>query len=123
MDSTGTVVASESELQKIWNWIKGKVTIVENDLAEILGSTEAQKLESAGKVLLDSWIGPLATTALAEATDVLTGSMSVSKAIATLIASAKASGKAISQAAALQAIALVQNALPTKADPTVTPAA
>ena len=38
MDSTGTVVASESELQKIWNWIKGKVTIVENDLAEILGA-------------------------------------------------------------------------------------
>jgi len=114
--------SAESELQKIWNWIKSKVTIVEQDLAELIGSDEAAKIESAGKALLNSWIGPLAVTALGEATDVVSGTMSVSKAVGNLISAAKSSGKSISGAAALQAIALAQNALPTAQDPTVTPA-
>lgn len=117
--ATPAPAPAESELQKIWNWIKAKVTIVETDLAEIIGSDAAQKLESAGKALLDSWIGPLAVTALSEATDVVTGTMSVAKAVGNLIAAAKSQGKAVSAAAALQAIAVAQNALPTKADPTV----
>lgn len=115
-----TPAPAESELQKIWNWIKAKVTIVEADLAELIGSDAAANLESAGKALLDSWIGPLAVTALSEATDVVTGTMSVQKAVGNLIAAAKSQGKSVSAAAALQAIALAQNALPTKADPTVT---
>jgi hypothetical protein len=113
--------APESELQKIWNWLKAKVVIVEEDLAKVLGSKVTADLEVIGKQLLDSWLGPLATTAIADATDIVSGSMSVSKAISNLVTSAAASGKKLSQAAALQAIALVQNAVPTANDPTVTP--
>lgn len=112
-----------SELQKIWNWIKSKVIVVEKDLAAIVGSTEAAKIESAGKALLESWIGPLAQVAMQEATDVLTGQMSISKAVAALVKAAEASGKSISQAAALQAVALLQNSVPTNSDQTVTPVA
>jgi hypothetical protein len=116
----GTAPA-ESELQKIWNWIKAKVTIVEEDLAKLIGPNEAQALEAAGKKILDSWIGPLAHIALMDATDVVTGKMSVSKAVGSLVASAASSGKTITAAAALQVIALTQNSLPTKQDATVTP--
>jgi hypothetical protein len=114
---------TESFLSKIWNWIKGRVVIVESDLAEILGSKAASDLETVGKTLLDSWVGPLATAAIADATDVATGQMSISKAITALLASAEASGKQLSAAAALQVISLAQNALPvTTGDTTVTPA-
>jgi hypothetical protein len=116
-----TAAPAQSELDKIWAWIKSKVTIVEADLAKLIGSSEAAKIESAGKALLDSWLGPLAVTACQEATDVLTGKMSITKAIGNLISAAAAQGKAISDAAALQAVALAQNAVSTNADPTVTP--
>jgi hypothetical protein len=119
-----TPAPTESVLDKIWNWIKGKATIVETDLTEVLGSKAAQDLEAVGKTMLDSWIGPLATAAIADATDVATGTMSVSKAIASLVSSAASSGKTVSQAAALQTIAIVQNALPANtANGTVTPVA
>lgn len=117
----GSTPAAESFLQKIWNWIKGKAKIVEADVEAIIGSGAAQQLESIGKTLLDSWAGPLAVAAMQEATDVVTGQMSVSKAVSSLIASAKTSGKSLSEAAALQIIALLQNSLPTAQDPTVTP--
>jgi len=123
MSTPATPAPAESVFDKIWNWIKGKVTIVEQDLAALIGPTEAAKIESAGKALLDSWIGPLAVTACQEATDVLTGQMSIGKAISGLIAAAESTGKSISAAAALQAVALAQNAVSTKADPTVTPVA
>ncbi|HWC97242.1 MAG TPA: hypothetical protein VG456_10840, partial [Candidatus Sulfopaludibacter sp.] len=87
---TATPAPGVSELQKIWNWIKSKVAIVEADLAKILGSKTASELEAIGKTLLDSWIGPLAVAAITEATDIATGQMSVSKAIAGLITSAEA---------------------------------
>jgi hypothetical protein len=114
-------VPTLSELTKIWNWIKGKVVIVENDLASILGSKAATDLETIGKTLLDSWIGPLATAAIAEATEVATGNMSVSKAVSNLVSAASSNGKTVSTAAALQVIALAQNALPVTG--TVTPVA
>ena len=117
-----TPAPAESELQKIWNWIKGKVVIVEDDLAKLVGSDEAAKIESAGKALLGSWLGPLAVTACQDATNVLTGQMSVAAAIGNVISAAEKTGKTISAAAALQAVALVQNAVPTAKDPTVTPA-
>jgi hypothetical protein len=110
---------SISELTKIWNWIKGKTVIVEDDLAKIIGSKAAADLESVGKTLLDSWIGPLATAAIADATDIATGQMSVSKAVSSLVQAAVASGKTLTAAAAVQVIALAQNALPVAG--TVTP--
>jgi hypothetical protein len=112
---------SVSVLTKIWDWIKGKVVIVETDLEKIIGSTAAADLEKVGKTLLDSWIGPLATAAIADATDVVTGQMSISKAISGLIAAAESTGKTVTAAAALQVIALAQNALPVAG--TVTPVA
>lgn len=125
MSSTAPVTPtpSASFFVKMWDWLKAKAVIVEQDLAEVIGSSAAQNLEAIGKNLLDSWVGPLATNAIAEATDVLTGTMSVSKAVENLVSSAKTSGKSLSTAAALQAVALLQNVVPTKADPTVTPVA
>jgi hypothetical protein len=119
-----TAAPSVSELTKIWNWIKGKVVVVETDLVSILGSKAAADLEAVGKTMLDSWIGPLATSAIADATDIVTGQMSVSKAVSGLVASATSTGKTVSAAAALQAIAIIQNALPVgTANGTVTPVA
>jgi hypothetical protein len=116
-----------SELQKIWNWIKAKAVVVEADLAKILGSKTAADLEAIGKTLLDSWIGPLATAAITVATDVITGQMSVSKAVDALVTSAEANGKTVTKAAALQVIALAQNtvsvSVPGSTDSTVTPVA
>lgn len=115
--------APESVIQKIWNWIKSKVVVVETDLAKVLGSKATADLEAVGKTLLDSWAGPLATAAIAEATDVVTGQMSITKAITNLLASAESTGKSLSGAAALQIIALAQNSLPVSTgDTTVTPA-
>jgi hypothetical protein len=108
---------------KIWNWIKKGVTVVEADLAAILGTETTAKLEVIGKALLDGELGALAAAAIADATDVATGQMSVSKAIASLISLAEAEGKKLSQAAALQVIALAQNALPTASGATVVPVA
>jgi hypothetical protein len=113
--------SSISVLTKIWDWIKGKAVIVEEDLAKILGSKAAADLEMVGKTLLESWIGPLATAAIADATDIATGQMSISKAVTNLVASAESTGKTVSTAAALQVIALAQNALPVAG--TVTPVA
>ena len=114
---------SVSVFTKIWDWIKKGVTVVETDLAKILGSDTAQKLEAIGKTLLDGELGPLAAAAIADATDVVSGQMSVSKAITSLISLAETNGKQLSQAAALQVIALAQNALPTANGATVTPVA
>lgn len=117
-----TPATQESFLQKVWTWIVGKTQVVETDLAAILGSKAASDLEAVGKALLTSWVGPLATSALADATDVASGQMSISKAITSLISSAEASGKSLSGAAALQVIALAQNSLPVSTpDSTVTP--
>lgn len=116
-----TPAAPISDLQKIWNWIKGKTVIVETDLEKIIGSKAAADLESVGKTLLDSWIGPLAAAAIGDATDIVTGQMSVSKAASGLIAAAKSTGKEVSAAAAIQIIALAQNSLPVEG--TVTPVA
>jgi hypothetical protein len=121
--SSSTTQPTQNEFQKIWGWIKKEITVVEADLAKIIGSDDAQKLEAIGKNLLDGFLGPLATAAIAEATDVATGKMSVSKAIEALIAMAEAEGKQLSQAAALQVIALAQNSLPTSNGQTVTPVA
>src|ERR1700740_1825884 len=109
MSTTATPIvaaAPVSELQKIWNWIKAKVVIVEADLAKVLGSKTAAELEAIGKALLDSWLGPLATAAITEATDIVTGQMSVSKAVTALVSAAESSGKTLSKSAALQVIAL-----------------
>jgi hypothetical protein len=116
-----TPAPAVSFLTKLWDWVKGKVVIVEADMASVLGSKATADLEAIGKTLLDSWVGPLAVSALSDATDVATGQMSVSKAISSLVAGAASSGKSLSQAAALQVIALAQNALPTATDNTVTP--
>src|ERR1700723_1582421 len=119
--SSSTTQPTQNEFQKIWGWIKKEITVVEADLAKIIGSDDAQKLEAIGKNLLDGFLGPLATAAIAEATDVATGKMSVSKAIEALIAMAEAEGKQLSQAAALQVIALAQNSLPRSNGKTVPP--
>jgi hypothetical protein len=116
-----TPAQSTSLLEKIWNWIKGEAKHVEAGIEDIFGSDVAQKIEAAGKSLIESNYGPLITAAIAEATDVVTGQMSVSKAVDALVALFAAESKSISKAAALQLIGVAQNALP--ANPaTVTPA-
>lgn len=112
----------ESWLQKAWDWVVKEVKIVETDVADIIGPDAEAKLESIGKSILSGPAGAWVTQALVDATDVVTGQMSVSKAISSLIALAKADGKEIGQAGALQLIALGQNALPAK-PATVTPTA
>lgn len=121
MSSTSTT-PSESVFQKFWNWIKGTVVHVEAGIEEIFGSTAAQAIETAGKELLSSNFGPLITTALADATNVVTGEMSVSAAITGLVKLFESEGKSLSTAAALQIIGVAQNALPVKST-TVTPVA
>jgi hypothetical protein len=117
-----TPAPSASELTKIWNWIKSKAVIVEADLAKVIGPKVTGELEAIGKYFLDGELGPLATAAITDATDVATGTMSVSKAISGLVTSAAANGKTLSTAAALQVIALVQNVVPVKtADGSITP--
>lgn len=120
--ATPAPAAPVSEIGKIWNWVKKETVIVEGDVASILGSSLTQKLEAIGKELLDSELGPLATAAIADATDVVTGQMSVSKAIESLVAAAEAAGKTLSKSAALQVIGIAQNALPVGTTQTVTPA-
>lgn len=120
-----TSAPSESFFAKVWNWVKKETVVVETDLAKIIGPNLTAELETIGKTLLDGELGPLAAQAIADATDVATGQMSVSKAISSLVALAEADGKALSQAAALQVIALAQNALPVGSSnaTTVTPVA
>jgi hypothetical protein len=112
--ATPTPTPKESVFQKFWAWIIAGVTHVENGIEDLFGSKAATAIETAGKELLSSNFGPLITTALADATDVVTGQMSVSKAIASLIALFEAEGKSLSTAAALQIIGVAQNALPVK---------
>lgn len=113
----------QSVFEKIWTWIKGEVTHVETGISDLFGSDAAAKIEAAGKALLESNFGPLITTALADATNVATGQMSVSKAISSLISQFEAEGKTLSQAAALQIIGVAQNSLPValSGSNTVTP--
>lgn len=113
----------QSVFEKIWTWIKGEVTHVEAGISDLFGSDAAAKIEAAGKALLESNFGPLITTALADATNVATGQMSVSKAISSLISQFEAEGKTLSQAAALQIIGVAQNSLPValSGSNTVTP--
>jgi hypothetical protein len=110
--ATPPAAPPESFFAKVWGWIKKETVVVEADLAKIIGPNLAGELETIGKNLLDGELGPLAVQAIADATDVATGTMSVSKAISSLITLAETDGKALSQAAALQVIALAQNALP-----------
>lgn len=105
----------EGWLQKVWTWITGEVTHVENGIADIFGSEAAQNIEAAGKALISSNFGPLITAALADATDVATGQMSVSKAVTSLVSLFKAEGKTLTSQAALQVIAVAQNSLPANA--------
>lgn len=112
----------ESILQKIWGWFKSGVVHVENGIEDLFGSNVAQAIETAGKGILDGAYGPLVTTALADATDVVSGQMSVSKAITSLIALLESEGKMLTKAAALQLIGVAQNALPAS-PATVTPVA
>jgi hypothetical protein len=95
---------------------------LESGISEIFGSTAAQSIEAAGKALLSSEFGPVIVSALGDATDVVTGQMSVSKAISSLVSGAEAAGKSLTSAAALQVIGVAQNALPVKAS-SVTPVA
>ena len=114
--------AKEGALAKVWDWFKKEVTHVESGIEAIFGSTAAQAIETAGKEMLSSDMGPVIVTALADATNVVTGQMSVSAAITNVVAGFKAAGKEISQSAALQIIGVAQNALPAK-PATVTPVA
>lgn len=116
------VTPSASFFVKLWDKIKAMTKIVEDDLAKILGSNAAADLEAIGKTLLNSWVGPLATQAMTEATDVISGKMSVSAAVTGLVSLAESNGKTLTQQAALQAVALLQNAVPY-AGPSVTPTA
>ena len=113
---------------KLWADIVAKTAVVENDLTNIVGPTESAKLEAWGKNFLSTWAGPLAQAALTDATDAVSGEMSVSAACTSFIALAAKQGKTVSQAAALQVIALAQNSLPVESpistEPTtVTPVA
>lgn len=115
------VAPAVSELTKIWAFFKSRFTALEVDLSKAIGPSLATKLEADSKEFLDSWLGPMALAACADATEIATGKMSVSAAIASLVKQAVASGKTLSQEAALQAIALAQNALPVNGtDGTVT---
>jgi len=114
--------APQSAFAKIWNFIKGEAKHVENGIADLFGSDAAGKIESAAKALVESNYGPLVTAAIADATDVVTGQMSVSKAISSLVSMFEAEGKQLSKSAALQIIGLAQNSLPAVPQ-TVTPAA
>lgn len=123
MSSTSTTAApKESVFEKIWNFFKGTVKAVENGIEDLFGNSAASAIESAAKALIESNFGPVAVQALEEATDVATGQLSISKATSLLISAAEAAGKSLSQAAALQVIALLQNHVATAGAPTVTPA-
>lgn len=112
----------ESWISKVWGWIENEVTHVEAGIEDLFGSNVAQAIEQAGKSIIQGEYGPLVTQALAEATDVVTGQMSVSKAISALVSLFEQNGKTLSQAAALQLIGVAQNALPAK-PATITPVA
>ena len=122
--SSSTVAAppNESGLGKLFDFVLKEATIVEADVAKILGPDLTSKLEAIGKSLLSGEWGPLLAAAIANATDVVTGQMSVSIAIASLVALAEAEGKAVTKSAALQLIGLAQNVLPAR-PATVTPVA
>src|SRR5271156_1179859 len=111
MSSSPTApAATQGWFAKVWNWFKGQVVHVENGIEDIFGSDAAKAIEAAGKALLETNYGPLITAALADAADVVTGQMSVSKAITSLISLFEQEGKTLSQAAALQIIGVAQNA-------------
>lgn len=116
--STGSAAVStsakESVLAKVWNWIKSDVKIVETGVQDLIGSKAAAAIETAGKELLDSAGGPLVAAALADATNVVTGELSLGAAVSSLIGMAEKAGVALSKEAATQLIALGQNALPAK---------
>ena len=114
--------AKTGEMVKVWQWIEKEVTHVEVGIEDNFGSQAAQAIETAGKELLSSDMGPVIVTALADATNVVTGQMSVSAAITNLVTAFKAAGKKLTESAALQVIGVAQNALPAKPQ-TVTPVA
>jgi hypothetical protein len=115
-------IAQESVLQKIWGWITKETKAVETGIEDFIGTKATADLEAVAKGLIQGAWGPFIASALADATDVVSGQMSVSKAISSLIAMAETEGKQLSSAAALQLIALGQNALPAQPK-TITPVA
>lgn len=117
-----TPAPKESWLKKAWDWVVKEVKIVETDVEDLIGPELTSQLEAIGKSVLSGPAGAWVTQALADATNVATGQMSVSAAIKSLIALAAADGKQISEAGALQLIGLAQNALPAK-PATITPVA
>jgi hypothetical protein len=124
--ATAAPAPKESLFEKLWGWIKKETTNVEEGIEDIFGSNAAQAIESAGKELLSSNFGPVIAASIADATDAVTGQMSVSKALDNIVSGFEAAGKSVTKAAALQILGVAQNALPVgtgTASTTVTPVA
>lgn len=94
--------------QKIESWFHSEAVIVETDLKAILNSSEVQSLEAGLTALAKSDLGKLAVEAVTAAMNVETGTVSFSAAANSLISSAKAIGKSLTDSTVTTLIAAAQ---------------
>lgn len=110
MADTSTV-ASPAKLsfwKKLEGWFHKEAVVIEADLKAILNSSEVQAIETGFTALAKSDLGKLAAEAVTAAISLETGQVNFSAAAGTLLASAKAIGKTLSDSTVTTLIAAVQ---------------
>lgn len=122
MSSTPAVPpATTSALGKLLDWLKKIGKDVEIGIEDVLGSKATAAIATAAEALIADDFGPVALQAMTEATDVASGTMSISAAAKNVLAAAEAAGKQLTSAGALQIIGLLQTQLSGALGKTITP--
>lgn len=108
--------------QKIGAWFHKEAVVVETDIKAILNSSEVQALETGFTALAKTDLGKLAVEAVTAAMNIETGSVSFGLAASTLIASAKAVGKSLTDSTVTTLIAAAQQKIQSITGTVTTPA-
>lgn len=109
--------------QKLESFFHKEVVVIETDIKALLDSPDVVKLEEGFTALCKSDLGKLAVEAVTVALSVETGHVSFPAAAATLISSAKALGKTLTDSTVTTLIAAAQQKLQSYADIQTTPTA
>lgn len=113
--------SSESVLQKIMGFFIKVGHEVKIGIEDVFGSAAGEAIITAGEQLLASDFGPVALVAVQDAVDVTKQTLNINTAVSNVLSAAKAAGKQMTNAAALQVVALLQNQISALLGTTVTP--
>lgn len=94
--------------QKIEAWFHKQEVVVDGDIKAILSSPEVLALEAGFTALAKTELGQLASVAVTEAMDITTGKVNFAAAASSLLASAKALGKNLTDSTVTTLIAAAQ---------------